>query len=92
MIDPLPVPEVEEISNQEAFLLADQVRSPPPALEMLTVCELEGLLLPSSAVKDKLAGLGRITGGTDETGTVTVKLTGTITVVAPAAFRVIAAL
>jgi hypothetical protein len=58
---------------------------------MLTVCELE-LLLPNSAVKERLAGLVLITGGADETGTVTVRLTGIVTVVAPAALRVIIAL
>jgi hypothetical protein len=91
VIDPLPLPEVGEIPSQVAFSLADQVRSPPPVLEMLTVCELE-LLLPNSAVKERLSGLVRITGGPDETGTPMVKLTGTITGMAPAAFRVIVAL
>lgn len=89
MTEPLPVVEVGEILSQETFSLADQARTPPPALEMLTVCDLE-LLLPSSAVKERLAGLSRITGGTD--AATTVKVTGTRTAVAPAAFRVITVL
>lgn len=83
--EPLPVPEVEERLNQAAFSLAVQVRSPPPVLEMLTVCELE-LLPPSSAVKERLTWLVRITGGTD--AATTVRLTGMVTAVAPAALRV----
>lgn len=83
--DPLPVPEVEEMLNQAAFSLAVHVKSPPPVLEMLTVCELE-LLPPSSAVKERLAGLVRITGGTDAAATV--RLTGMVTAVAPAALIV----
>ncbi len=39
-IGPLPVPEVGEMPSQEALSLADQARIPPPALEILTVCEL----------------------------------------------------
>jgi len=60
--EPLPVPEVGEMLSQEAFLLADQVRPPPPVLEMLRVCELE-LLSPCTTVNERLAGLVLIIGG-----------------------------
>ena len=86
VIERLPVPEVGERTSQETFSLADQVRSPPPPLEMLTVCELE-LLSPCTAVKERVAGLVRIIGGTRAAATV--RLTGMVTAVAPAAFRVI---
>jgi hypothetical protein len=84
--EPLPVPEVGEMPSQATFSLADQVRSPPPVLEMLTVCELE-LLSPCTAVKERVAGLVRIIGGTGAASTV--RLTGMVTAVAPAALRVI---
>lgn len=87
--EPLPVPEVVEMLNQETFSLAVQVRSPPPAFEMLRVCELE-LLSPCAAVKERVAGLVRIIGGTGAASTV--RWTGIVTAVAPAALKVIAAL
>ncbi|HKU52645.1 MAG TPA: hypothetical protein VJQ25_09280 [Nitrospira sp.] len=89
VIDPLPVPEEEEIASQETFSLADQVRIPPPVLEMLRVCELE-LLSPCTAVKDRVAGLVRIIGGRGAASTV--RLTGMITAAAPTALTVIAVL
>lgn len=89
MIEPLPVPEVGEILSQGAFSLADQVRSPPPVLEMPRVCELE-LPSPCMAVKERVAGLVRIIGGTGAASTV--RLTGMVTAVAPAALRVIVVL
>lgn len=87
--EPLPVPEVGEMPSQEAFSLANQVRSPPPVLEMLTVCELE-LLPPCTAVKERVVGLVPMVGGTGAASTV--RLTGMVTAVAPAALRVIIAL
>lgn len=86
MTEPLPVPEVGEIPNQEAFSLADQVRSPLPEFEMLTVCELE-LLSPCTAVKERVAGLVRIIGGTGAASTI--RLTGMVTAVAPVALNAI---
>ncbi len=56
VIDPVPVPEEEERLNQAALSLTVQVRSPPPVLEIPTVCELE-LPLPCSAVKERLVVL-----------------------------------
>lgn len=87
--EPLPVPEGGEMLSQDAFSLANQVRSPLPVLEMLTVCELE-LLSPCTAVKERLAGLVPMVGGTGAASTV--RLTGMVTAVAPAALRVIVAL
>ena len=89
VIDPLPVPEGEEIVNQETFSLADQVRTPPPVLEILIACELE-LPSPCTAVKESVAGLVRIIGGTGAASTVS--WTGIVTAVAPAALKVTAAL
>jgi hypothetical protein len=85
----LPVPEVGETLNQETFSPADQERSPPPVLERLTVCEL-GLLSPCTVAKERVAGLARIIGGTGTASTV--RLTGMVTAVAPAALRIIAVL
>jgi hypothetical protein len=89
MIDPFPVPEVEESANQETSSLADQVRTPPPILEMLIVCELE-LLSPCAPVKERVTGLARIIGGTGAASTV--RLTGMVTAAAPTALTVIAVL
>lgn len=87
--EPLPVPEVGEMPSQEAFSLADQVRNPPPVLEMLRVCEL-GLLSPCTAVNERLAGLVLIIGGAGTASTV--RLTGMVTAIASAALRVIVVL
>ena len=87
--EPLPVPEVDEILNQEAFSVAVQVRSPPPVFEMLRVCELE-LLSPCAAVKERATGLVRIIGGIGAASTV--RLTGMVTAAAPTAFSVITVL
>jgi hypothetical protein len=89
VIDPLPVPEGEEIVNQETFSLADQVRTPPPVLEILIACELE-LPSPCTAVKESVAGLVRIIGGIGAASTV--RLTGMVTAAAPTAFSVITVL
>ena len=78
--EPFPVPDVGEIPSQATFSLADQVRSPPPVLEMLTVCELELLLSPCTAVKERVAGFVRTIGGTGAASTV--RLTGMMTAVA----------
>ncbi len=87
VIVPLPVPEIGETLTQEAFSLADHVRRPPPPFDTLMVRELE-LLSPDSAAKERLVGLVRIRGGTGAAATV--RLTGIVTGVAPAALRVIA--
>ena len=87
--EPLPVPEVGEMPSQEASSLANQLRSPPPVLEMLTVCELE-MLPPCTAVNERVAGLVPMVGGIGAASTV--RLTGMVTAVAPAALRVIVAL
>ena len=57
----LPVPEGADRFSQAALSLTVQASSPPPTLEMLIVCEL-GLLLPCSAVKERVAGLVRSMG------------------------------
>ena len=89
VINPLPVPEVDEIASQETFSLADHVRTPPPVLEMLITCELE-LLSPCTAVKERVTGLVLIIGGTGAASTV--RLTGMVTAAAPTALTVIAVL
>lgn len=88
-IGPVPVPEAGEMPSQEALSLADQARTPPPTLEILTVCVL-GLLPPCTAVNERVAGLALIIGGRE--GASTVRLTGMMTDVAPAAVRLIVVL
>jgi hypothetical protein len=82
---PFPVPEAGLSVNQAALLLADQLSVPPPVLLMLTVW-LAGLLPACCAVKEKLVGLAPMAGGTG--AAVTVKETGTVTVVALGALMV----
>ena len=84
----MPVPPVVERVNQVWLSVIDHVRVPPPVLLMLSVCGA-GLLPPCVAVKAKLVGLAPMAGGTG--AAVTVKETGTVTVVAPGALRVIIA-
>ena len=76
---PLPVPEAGLTVNQGVVSLALQLKEPPPVLLRLTVC-VAGLLPPCCAVKERLVGLAPITGAA-----VTVKVTGTVTGVAPVA-------
>ena len=64
---PLPVPEAGLTDNQVALALAFQLKVPPPALLMVTVCAL-GLPPPCWDVKDKLVGLAPIAGLTGTTG------------------------
>lgn len=84
----LPVPDAGESDSQAVVSLACQVRVPPPVLLMLRVC-VAGLLPPCVAVKEKFVGLAPMAGGTG--AAVMMKETGTVTVVAPGALRVIVA-
>ena len=77
---PLPLPVAVESVNHAALSLADHVRVPPPVLLTLSVCAA-GLLPPCCAVKEKLAGLAPMAGGTG--AAVMVKATGTVTGVTP---------
>jgi hypothetical protein len=83
---PLPVPEAGLSVNQAALSLAVQLKVPPPVLLMLTVWDA-GLAPPWVAVKERLVGLAPMAGGMGAAETV--KVTGTETVVAPVALRVI---
>jgi hypothetical protein len=84
--EPLPVPEAGLSVNQVAVSVADQVKVPPPVLLILRVW-LAGFPPPCCAVNDRLVGLAPMAGGA-----VTVKVTGTVMVVAPVALRVIVVL
>ena len=86
---PLPVPADGDTVNHAALSLAVQLKVPPPVLLILTVWAA-GLLPPCWAVKDKLVGLAPRAGGTG--AAVTVKVTGTVTGVAPVALSVTVAL
>ena len=85
VIVPFPVPDDGLTVSQAALPLALQLKVPPPVLLMLTVWA-EGLAPPCWAVKDRLVGLAPMAGGTG--AVVTVKVTGTVTGVAPVALRV----
>lgn len=89
VIEPFPVPEAGVSVNQGTLSLAVQLSVPLPVLLILSVCE-PGLVLPWVAVKVKLVGLAPIAGGTG--AAVMVKITGTVTLEAPVAVRVIAPL
>lgn len=82
---PLPVPEAGLTVNQAALSLALQLKVPPPVLLMVTVW-VAGLAPPCVAVKEKLAGLAPIAGGTGVA--VTVNVTGTVTEEAPVALSI----
>jgi hypothetical protein len=83
---PLPVPEAGLRVSQAALSLAVHVRVPPPVLLILRVW-LAGLPPPCWAANEKLVGLVPMAGGAG--AAVTVKVTGTKTVVAPVALKVI---
>lgn len=86
---PLPVPDAGDSVSQAALSVTDHASVPPPVLLMLTVCEA-GLPPPCCAEKDRLVGLVPMAGGAG--AAVTVKLTGTVTLVAPDALTVTLAL
>ena len=77
-------PEVGFTLNQLALSDALQLRLPPPVLVIVTDW-LAGLAAPCVAVKLRLVGLTPMLAG----AVVTVKLTGTVTEVAPVAASVI---
>src|SRR5215831_15222028 len=85
----LPVPAAGLRVSHAALSLAVQLKVPLPVLLRLTVWAA-GVLPPCCAVKDRLVGVAPIAGGTG--AAVTVKLTGTMTGVAPVALRVTAPL
>ena len=89
MTAPVPVPEAGLDVIQAALSLALQLKVPPPVLLIFRVWAV-GLPPPCWAVKDRLGGLAPIAGGTG--AAVTVKVTGTVTVVAPVALMVTAPL
>ena len=82
----MPVPEAGETVNHAALSLADQLKVPPPVLLTLRVW-VAGLAPPWVAAKAKLVGLAPMAGGTGAAATV--KVTGTVTGVAPVAASVI---
>jgi hypothetical protein len=83
---PLPVPDAGESVSQAALSVTDHASVPPPVLLILTVCEA-GLPPPCCAEKERFVGLTPMAGGAG--AVVTVKLTGTVTVVAPGALKLI---
>ena len=83
--EPLPVPDAGESVNHAALSLADQVSVPPPVLLIVRLWAV-GLAPPCCAVNDRLTGLVPIAGGIG--AAVTVRATGTVTVVAPEAVTV----
>jgi hypothetical protein len=89
---PFPVPEVGEGEIQGVLSLTDQVSVPPPLFVMAMVWGA-GLPPPCWAVKERLDGLKLMVGVavTVAGAAVMVKATGTVTVVAPGALRVIVA-
>jgi hypothetical protein len=80
------VPEAGETASQVVLGLALQLKVPPPVLLMLSVCAA-GFAPPCWAVKESAVGLAPMAGGTG--AAVIVKETGTVTVAAPVALRVI---
>jgi hypothetical protein len=83
---PFPVPEAGETASHVVLGLALQLKVPPPVLLIFKVWAV-GLVPPCVAVKDRLSGLAPIAGGTG--AAVTVNVTGTVTLAAPVAVRVI---
>ena len=79
---PAPEPEAGLSVNQAALSLAVQLKV-PPVLLIVTLCAV-GLAAPWVAVKESAAGLAPMAGAA-----ATVKVTGTVTVVALGALRVI---
>ena len=79
----MPVPGLRV--NHGVLSLALQFNVPPPVLLMLRVCAA-GFAPLWVAAKDRLVGLAPMAGGTGAAATV--KETGTVTVVAPGALRV----
>ena len=79
-----PVPDAGLSVSQAALSPAVQLKVPPPVLLTLKAW-LAGLPPPCCAVKVRLVGLAPMAGGTG--AAVTVKVTGTETVVVPVALR-----
>ena len=86
---PAPVPVPGVCHSQGASWLTPQRSALLPVLLMVKVWA-GGLLLPCCAVKDRLAGVMPIAGGTG--AAVTVKETGIVTGLAPDALRIMVSL
>src|SRR5262245_22433516 len=83
MVPALPLPELGLSVSQVALSLAVQARVPPPVL-LRAMVWVAGLPPPWVAVNEMLVGFAPIAGAA-----VTVRVTGTDTVVVPGALKVI---